>query len=152
VDKFKELKQSDQIIGVAGLLLFIFSFFDWFSISSGPFTYSDNGWSGTLGLLGIIVGLAAVVVVAIRGFGLAELPEKLGNFEWNQVVGVAAIVSGAFVILQVLVGDSYGGVDLDRSIGAWLGGLAALALIGGGLLGLGIIKKTASGGSTPPTA
>ena len=59
-------------------------------------------------------------------------------------------MAGVLILLQLLVGSSTAGVDLDRKIGVFLGLLAGIGLAGGGFL-----KKQegdAGAAAGPPTS
>jgi hypothetical protein len=81
-------------------------------------------------------------------FGV-DLPD-LGQ-SWSQILFIAGIVAAVLVLLQLLIGGSTAGVDLDRKIGVFLGLLAGLGLAGGGFLK----KQEGDGGGAaagPPTS
>ena len=128
---FNKLSTGDKVIGGAGIALFIFSFFPWFGIDVGIVSYSENGWSTIFSLLAILIGVAMVAVVVLPAFGV-DLPEL--GMPWSQILFIAGIVAAVLLLLQLLIGNSTGGVDLDRKIGVFLGLLAGIGLAAGGFL------------------
>ena len=148
----KKLSQGEQIMGGAGIVLFIFSFFKWFGkdFSVKGFgsvgSYSQSGWGSFLSLLGILLALVIVVVLVLQKFTTVKLPDL--PISWNQAYFFASIAVAALIVLQLLVGTSKGGVDLDRKFGVYIGAIAALAMVAGGFLQS---KETAKP-TAPPTS
>jgi hypothetical protein len=144
-----KLTTGDKVVAGSGIALFIISFFPWFGIDLGLADYSESGWSSIFSLLAILVGIAMVVVVLLPMFGV-ELPDL--NMPWSQILFIAGIVCAALVVLQLLVGSSTAGVDLDRKIGVFLGVVAAAGLCVGGFMKRS--EESAGGGASaagPPT-
>ena len=156
MDKIKELQRGEQVLGGAGVLLLLLSFFTWFSKSASvlgrSYTYNGhNGWGGIISLFGILVVIAAVVLVVLVRFTSVALPDSLGNMPMLKVIGIGAIAGGALCILQILIGQSVSGVSLDRTIWAWIALLAAAGVAAGGgmmLAGIGAAPEAPS----PPAA
>ena len=143
-----KLTTGDKVIAGSGIALFIFSFFPWFGLDTGFGSYSESGWSSIFSLFAILIGMAMVAVILLPMFGV-ELPE-LGQ-SWSQILFIAGIVAGVLILLQLLIGSSTAGVDLDRKVGVFLGLLAGIGLAGGGVLK----KQEAEGGGAaagPPTS
>ena len=151
MDKLKELGRGEQLMGGAGILLLLLSFFTWFSkdypgasvsgVRIGGGTYNGhNGLGGIISLLGILITVAAVVLVVLARFTSVKLPENLGNMPMLKAIGIGGIVGGALCVLQILIGQSVHGTSLDRTIWAWIALLAAAGVAAGGgmmLAGLG---------------
>jgi hypothetical protein len=55
MDQLKALSRSSQLLLGAGLLLFIFLFFDWQQVCAGGFCGSQSGWHGWGTAAGIFV-------------------------------------------------------------------------------------------------
>jgi len=125
---FNKLSQSERIIVISGVLLFLFSFFPWFGLLGG----SHSGWDNTLSLLAVIVGVIMVVQVALARFTTVQLPTL--PVPWGQVHLGLGVIALAFVVLQLLIGDEVLGIKLDRKVGIYLGLLAAAGLAYGGFL------------------
>ena len=114
------------------VVLALSSFTDWYAGSSiaGP-TLSVIGWhTGVLGKLVFFVGLAVLALAALRevGFELsATVPESL-------LVLALGAVATIFVLIRVIsIPDSVLPAD-GRGIGIWISLVAAVGVIGGGLL------------------
>lgn len=159
-----KLSKGDQIIGVSGIALFVFSFFKWLGYSfkgsnvPGAFGSASAGaWSFTLCWFAVILGLALVAVVAMKAAGKA-LPD-LGGVTWAQVVlGVAALAL-LLVLIKIIAGPSSHGVDLgalgvgkQRKIGIFLGLLATIGLVAGAWLNFQGDKSTGGTAPKPPAA
>ena len=144
-----KLSTGDKVIAGSGIALFIISFFPWFGLDLGITDYSESGWSSVFSLLAILIGLAMVAVILLPMFGV-DLPDL--NVPWWQILFIAGIVSAALILLQLLIGSSTAGVDLDRKIGVFLGLIAGIGLAAGGFLKKQEVEAGPTGGtSQPPT-
>jgi len=134
VDKLKDLTLGEKIVAAAGVLLLIDSFLPWYSVDIGSafgvsYSYTRNGWQspGSIwSLLAVLLGIAMAAQVIVSKLGLAELPEKLGNFSWGQLHMFAGIAALALVVIKYLNESSYVG------FGMWLGFLCGAGLAFGG--------------------
>jgi hypothetical protein len=122
---------GDTITWVSGLVLMLSPFMGWYSGSGLGVSLSVIGWhTGTLGKLVFFIGLAIVVLVAARarGFDLpGALPESL-------IVIALGGLATVFVLIRVIsIPDAVLPAD-NRGIGIWIALIAALGVIGGGLL------------------
>jgi hypothetical protein len=120
-----------RVTWVAALVLALSSFTGWYagSSESGP-TVSVIGWHvGVLGKLIFFVGLVLLALAALREFGF-ELPPSIPE---SLVVIALGSLGTIFVLIRLIdIPDSI--VAAGRGIGIWISLLAALAVIGGGLL------------------
>ena len=120
-----------RVTWVAALVLALSSFTGWYAGSSeaGP-TLSVIGWhTGVLGKLIFFVGLVLLALAAAREFGF-ELPPSIPE---SLVVIALGSLATIFVLIRIIdIPDSI--VAAGRGIGIWISLLAALAVIGGGLL------------------
>ena len=123
---------GDTVTWIAGLILAISSFTDWYAGSGaiGP-TIAVIGWhTGTLGKLVFFIGLAVVALVALREAGI-ELPPTVPD---SLIVIALGSLSTIFVLIRLIsIPDEFlpaGG----RGIGIWISLLASLAVIAAGLL------------------
>ncbi len=74
-----------------GLLLFISTFLDWRTNTSGI----DTDFTGLQGLFCLIIGGGIVALVGLTNFGNVNLPDKVVGLTWNQLYladGVAAFL------------------------------------------------------------
>jgi hypothetical protein len=122
---------GERITWVAGLVLALSSFMDWYAGSGVGVKLAVIGWNtGVLGKLVFFIGLAVLALVALRESGF-ELPPTVP--ESLLVLGLGALAM-IFVLIRVIsIPDSMlpaGG----RGIGIWISLLAALGVIVGGLL------------------
>ena len=114
------LALGGRLTWVAGLVLAVSSF--------------TSGWnSGTLGKLVFLIGVAVVCLALLQRFGLA--------FPATVPASLIAIALGAlatvFVLIRLIsVPASVAGTS-GRSVGIWISLVAAIAVIGAGLLQAG---------------
>jgi hypothetical protein len=121
-----------RLAWVSGLILCISAFTDWYAgtLANG-LTLSVTGWhSGALGKLVFFVGLATLILEASREAGIllpAAVPDRLLLI----ALGALGVI---FVLIRLIsVPDVYF-VTTGRGIGLYLSLLAALGLLGSGLL------------------
>lgn len=122
---------GDRVTWVAGLVLALSAFMDWYAGSGVGVKLAVIGWhTGVLGKLVFFIGFAVVAIIALReaGMGLpASAPESL-------VILALGALSTVFVLIRVIsIPDSVLPADA-RGIGIWISLLASLAVIAGGLL------------------
>jgi hypothetical protein len=122
---------GERVTWVAGLILALSSFMDWYAGSGVGVKLAVIGWqSGVLGKLVFFIGLAIVVIVALREAGF-ELPPTVPESLLVLALGALAAI---FVIIRIIsVPDAVLPAD-GRGIGIWVSLLASLAVIAGGLL------------------
>jgi hypothetical protein len=122
---------GERITWVAGLILALSSFMDWYAGSGVGVKLAVIGWhSGVLGKLVFFIGLAVVVIVALRETGL-ELPPSIPE---SLVVLALGALGAIFVLIRIIsIPDAVLPAD-GRGIGIWISLLASLAVIAGGLL------------------
>jgi hypothetical protein len=123
---------GDRLTWVSGLVLAISSFTDWYAGASavGP-TIAVIGWhTGALGKLVFFVGLAVLIVVALREVGV-ELPAALPESLLVIALGSLAMI---FVLVRLISIPDDIPPPAGRGIGIWISLVAALGVIVGGLL------------------
>jgi hypothetical protein len=121
---------GERATWVAGLVLALSSLMGWYSGEGQGVTVSVLGWhTGVLGKLVLVIGVAAVLVVVLRQFGFelpAAVPESL-------VVIVLGALATIFVLVRVIsIPDEF--FFAHRGVGIWVSLIAAVGLIGAGLL------------------
>ncbi len=123
---------GDGLALVAGVVLAVSSFTGWYTGEGEGegVTISVLGWnSGVLGKLILFVGLAVVLVIALREVGV-ELPAALPQSLLTIALGAVATI---FVLVRVIsVPDDF--FFASRGVGLWISLAAALTVIVGGLL------------------
>lgn len=122
---------GDRIAWLSGLILALSSFMDWYAGAGIGVKLSVIGWqTGILGKLVFFIGLAVVAIVALRGSGI-DLPPSAPE---SLVILGLGVVATVFVLIRVIsIPDAMLPAD-GRGIGIWISLLAALGVIGGGLL------------------
>ena len=115
-----------RLTWVAGLILAISAFTDWY-VGSGPGpTTSVIGWhTGALGKLVFFIGLAVLALVALREAGIdlpASVPESL-------VLIALGSLATIFVLIRL--------ISRGRGIGIFISLIASLVVIVAGLLRAG---------------
>lgn len=122
---------SHQLTWVAGLVLAVSAFTDWYVGSGEGPTTSVIAWhTGSLGKLVFFIGLAVLALVALRELGL-ELPPTIPESLLVLALGALATV---FVLIRLIsIPDAVLPAD-SRGIGIFISLLAALGVIAGGLL------------------
>src|SRR5438067_11537913 len=109
---------GERLAWIAGLVLAISAFTDWYSGSQADgLTLSVTGWhTGALGKLVFFCGLATLILEALREAGI-ELPATVP--EQFVLIGLGALAS-VFVLLRVAsVPNTY--LDgIGRGIGVWI--------------------------------
>ena len=122
---------GEQVTWIAGLILALSAFMDWYAGSGVGVKLAVIGWhTGVLGKLVFFIGLAVVAVVVFRELGF-ELPPAVPE---SLIVLALGILATVFVLIRVIsIPDAVLPAD-GRGIGIWISLLAALAVIAGGLL------------------
>ena len=161
-----KLTTGDKILGISGIVLFVFSFFNWLGVSVDfkgvvSVSGSKNAWSFTLTLIAVLIGVVLVAYVAAKAGGV-KLPE-LGSVTWGQIVLGLAVIAFLFILIKLIAGpniDTSGlsGVSKTRKFGIFVGLVASAGMVVGAYLN---IKESgelpgslggSKGGATPPTA
>jgi len=122
---------GERITWIAGLVLAFSSFMDWYAGSGVGVRLAVIGWhSGILGKLVFFLGLAVLVIVALRELGF-ELPPTIP--ESLVVLGIGALAA-VFVLIRIIsIPDAVLPAD-GRGIGIWISLVASLGVILGGIL------------------
>jgi len=128
-----KLGRTEQVLSGAGILLFIASFFPWYSYSFGAFnggSYSASAWSYPSGFMDwfpMLLLLGYGIVLALPAFGVAVNAPVLATPANRAFIG---LVLSAFAVLlfaiQGLTYPSFDGVG-GPSWGYFVGLIVALA-------------------------
>jgi hypothetical protein len=123
---------GDRVTWIAGLVLALSSFMNWYAGSGVGVKLAVIGWnSGILGKLVFFVGLAVVALVVAHELGFDLLP---GAIPESLLVLALGALGAIFVLIRFIsIPDSVLPAD-GRGIGIWIALLAALGVIAGGLL------------------
>jgi hypothetical protein len=121
---------GDRLGFVAGLVLAVSSFTGWYTGPGEGVTVSVLGWhTGTLGKLVFFIGVAVVVLVALREIGVA-MPAALPDSLVAIALGALATI---FVLVRVIsIPDDF--FFAGRGIGIWIALVSAVSVIVAGLL------------------
>ena len=121
---------GEQVTWVAGLALAISALTGWYAGTGEGVNVSVIGWhTGVLGKLVLFIGLAAILVVALRRWGIelpAAVPESL------VVIALGALATIFVLVRAISIPDEF--FFAGRGVGLWVSLLSAVALIGAGLL------------------
>jgi len=151
------LRRGEQIAAVAAVLLFILMFFDWYTVSVsggllGGLSVGGSAWQA----FGFIDIYLFIVIVAAIALAVLTATERTPALPVTMAVIVTALAAlGTLLVLYRLidtpVGDVPDGVDVSRTIWAFLGLVAVAAITYGGYLSmreegttLGDVKAQAS--------
>lgn len=130
------LNTGEKIAGGSAILLFIFMFFDWFSVdvSGGLVTVSFGGsaWDA-LDVIPIILMVAIVVAVGVAVLRLSDAVFE-PSVSVNAVVAVLGAISVLLILYRIISPPDGGieGVDVSPAIGIFLGLIAAAGITYGG--------------------
>jgi len=123
---------GSRLTWIAGLVLTISAFTDWYAgpNTTGP-TLAVIAWhTGVLGKLVFVVGLVLLAIAILREFGF-ELPPSVPE---SLVVIALGSLATIFVLIRLIsIPDTFFDTA-GRGIGIFISLIAAIALIGAGLL------------------
>jgi hypothetical protein len=155
----KKLSTGEWVTAASGIVLLIFSFFHWYSVTvsfgSLSASASRNGWQspGAIwGILAVLLGVVLAAHVLVGKLSNVELPERLGSVGWGVVHLAGGALAFVFVLIKLINHSS------DTAFGFYVGLIAAAGLgVGGYLMAreAGELPNAlggAKGDSTPPTA
>jgi uncharacterized membrane protein YhaH (DUF805 family) len=132
VDK---LSMGEKIAGVSGVLLFIFMFFDWFSVSvsNGFFSASTgNAWDW----LDVIPIILLIAIVAAVGIAVIRLTDAVFEpaISMNAVVAVLGAISFLLILYRIISppDSGFSEIDVSPAFGIYLGLIAAAGIAYGG--------------------
>lgn len=121
---------GEQATWVAGLVLALSALTGWYAGTGEGVNVSVIGWhTGLLGKLVLFIGIAAILVVALRRWGLdlpAAVPESL------VVIALGALATIFVLVRAISIPDEF--FFAGRGVGLWISLVASVGLIGAGLL------------------
>src|SRR3954451_15960187 len=130
------LSNGEKIAGVSASLLFIFMFFDWFSVdvNGGLFRVSFGGsaWDA-LDVIPIILLIAIIAALAVAVVRLTDADFE-PELSMNAVVAILGIVSLLLILYRIVDPPNSGvtGIDVSPAVGIFLGLIAAAGIAFGG--------------------
>jgi uncharacterized membrane protein YhaH (DUF805 family) len=132
VDK---LSLGEKIAAVSGVLLFIFMFLDWFSVSvsGGLFSASTgNAWDW----LDVIPIILLIAIVAAVGVAVIRLTDAVFEpaISMNAVVAVLGAISFLLILYRIISppDSGFSEIDVSPAFGIFLGLIAAAGISFGG--------------------
>lgn len=121
---------SGRLTLVFGLLLSLSALTGWYTGEGVGTTVSVIGWhTGTIGKVVLFVGLAAVLLVLLREFGV-ELPAALPE----SLIAIAIGSTATILVLVRLISIPDTFFFAERGIGIWISLVCAVGIIVAGLL------------------
>ena len=121
---------GERATWISGLVLSLSALTGWYAGSGEGVSVAVLGWhTGLLGKLVLFIGLAAILVVALRQWGFdlpAAVPESL------IVIGLGALSTIFVLVRAISIPDEF--FFAHRGVGLWISLVASVALIGAGLL------------------
>jgi len=137
----ERMSTGEKIAGLSGVLLFIFMFFDWFSVDVsgggvvGGSVTAGNAWDW----LDVIPIILLIAVVAAVGVAVIRLTDAIFEPQISMNVVVAALGAIAVILILFRIFDPPGGgsvpglsVDVNPALGIFLSLLAAAGVTYGG--------------------
>ena len=130
MDTFNKLTTGAKLMVVAGVLLFVDSWFSWFKVGD---IGVDNMWGG----LGVLAGLLLIVLLVWHGLRLANVSFEIGVSD-SLISGALAVLILLFVVIRFIDKPGSGAVSdaIDRSFWAWVGLVLAILLVVGAWLNM----------------
>jgi|SRR5436190_1123566 len=123
-----------RMASVAGLVLAVSAFTDWYAGSGEGLTIAVIGWhTGALGKLVFFLGLLVVLLALLREAGV-ELPPAIPE---SLVVIAIGSVATIFVLIRLISIPDKFLPAAGRGIGIWISLVSAIAVIFAGLLRAG---------------
>jgi hypothetical protein len=139
---------ADLIMGIGGIVTFIFSFLAFYKFGDSSFNAWDDQGGAFASTLPAILGLAMAVWIALEMAGVS-LPEEVLTYNRAQLKGTWGIAAGGIML-------SWLSTDPDKGAGFWLMLVGSLAMAVGAvmaLLGKGTeVVNIGSSSSTPTSA
>jgi hypothetical protein len=124
------LGMGERLGFLGGLVLAVSAFTGWYTGPGEGVTVSVMGWNtGALGKLVFFLGLAGVLVVALREVGV-DLPAAVPESLITITIGSLATI---FVLIRVFsIPDDF--FFAGRGVGLWISLAAAIGIIAAGLM------------------
>jgi hypothetical protein len=121
------LSQTDRIVGVATVVLFISLFLPWFSVNLGFASATASGLSAHGYLyIPLLISIALIAFLAAGALGLWTLPTT-SAVSRDQVLLIGAAISFVFVLLGFVLKP--GGSLVGWSFGAFISLVAAVVAL-----------------------
>lgn len=121
------LSQTDRVVGIASLVLFISLFLPWFTAGNGIVSGSESGLSahGYLYVV-LILSLLAVAYFAATALGLWSVPANSALSRDQALLIITAINVVLVIVAFVFKPSGFGIVSVGWGVGAFIGLIAAI--------------------------
>jgi hypothetical protein len=137
------LSTGEKIAGASAILLFIFMFFDWFSIdvstSAGALSFSASPGANAWDALDVIPIFLMIAIVAAVGVAVIRLADAVFEpaISVNAVVAALGGLATILILYRIIITPDAGSapgvsVDVSPAIGIFLGLIAAAGIAYGG--------------------
>ncbi|HEU4703120.1 MAG TPA: hypothetical protein VFS37_11625 [Conexibacter sp.] len=136
------LRRGEKIAAVAAVVLFILMFFDWYTVSVsggllGGLSVGGSAWQ-SFGFIDIVLLVTILAAIALAVLTATErspaLPVTLSVIV-TALAGLATLLV-LYRLIDTPVGDVPDGVDVSRTVWAFLGLVAVAAITYGGYLSM----------------
>ncbi|MCB2224445.1 MAG: hypothetical protein KQH83_09790 [Actinobacteria bacterium] len=122
---FSKLSTGAKIALIAGIVLIIDIFLPWYGVAGFSINAFDSGFPAWFGVL---LGLAAVVVLALKIFDITDI--AVGPFKAEQIALMLAALSTIFLLLRLVTETDF------MKFGLFIGIAAAAALTYGSFMAM----------------
>lgn len=127
------LSRTEQVICGSAVALFLASFLPWFRVRFlGALVVTRIGWQTGVLWCGLPV-LLSMLMLAHIVIARWQIKVELPDLPWPRVHLVCGVLSGALVLLKIVLGHHESGVGFERAGGLLLAAVAAIGLVYGGL-------------------
>jgi hypothetical protein len=130
------LSTGEKIAGVSAILLFIFMFFDWFTVSASNGFVSVSVGGSAWDALDVIPIILLIAIIAAVGVAVIRLTEA--DFEptisMNAAVAILGIISVLLILYRIISppDSGFSEIDVSPAVGIFLGLIAAAGIGYGG--------------------
>ncbi len=130
------LSTGEKIAGVSAILLFVFMFFDWFTVSASNGFVSLSVGGSAWDALDVIPIILMIAIVAAVGVAVIRLTDAVfePSISINSVVAVLGGISVLLILYRIISPPDSGvdGINVDPAVGIFLGLIAAAGIAYGG--------------------
>ena len=130
------LSTGEKIAGVSAILLFIFMFFDWFTVSADNGFVSVSVGGSAWDALDVIPIILMVAIIAAVGVAVVRLTDAVFEpaISVNAVVSVLGVVSVLLILYRIInpPDSDFSGISVDPAFGIFVSLLAAAGIAYGG--------------------
>jgi hypothetical protein len=131
-----KLSSGEKIAGVSAILLFIFMFFDWFTVSASNGLISISVGGSAWDALDVIPIILMIAVIAAIGVAIVRLTDAVFEpaISMNAVVAILGGISVLLILYRIVSPPDSGvsGIDVNPALGIFLGLIAAAGIAYGG--------------------